>query len=158
MQHLLIEASSLADKGALDSRSEGLVFDSQCWPCVEVVGKLRIPHCLGPPSCNGYLVHRSKVGSIVVFCIGAHLARGKVCWTCVVMESGLYTTFTFTYQGPYTHNHPLVFTFSNCILLFIMGCLAIHVSSSWSLNFLKCFKECMWFLARHGSFSSRLLT
>ena len=41
-------------------------------------GKLHIPHCLGPPSCNGYLVHRSKVGSIVAGCIGAHLARGKV--------------------------------------------------------------------------------
>ena len=63
---------------ALDSRSEGLVFDSQCWPCVEVLGKLRIPHCLGPPSRNGYLVQRSKVGSIVAGCTGTHLARGKV--------------------------------------------------------------------------------
>ena len=63
---------------ALDSRSEGLGFDSQCWPCVEVLGKHRIPHCLGPPSRNGYQVHRSKVGSIVAGCIGAHLARGKV--------------------------------------------------------------------------------
>ena len=45
---------------------------------VEMLGKLRIPHCLGPPSRNGYLVHRSKVGSIVAGCIGAHLARGKV--------------------------------------------------------------------------------
>ena len=64
--------------GALDSRSEGLRFDSQCWPCAEVSGKLRIPHCLGPPSHNWYLVHRSKVGSSVAGCIGAHLARGKV--------------------------------------------------------------------------------
>ena len=63
---------------ALDSRSEGLGFDSQCWPCVEVSGKLCIPHCLGPPSRNGYLVHRSKVGSIVSGCTGAHLARGKI--------------------------------------------------------------------------------
>ena len=38
----------------------------------------RIPHCLGPPSHNVYLVCRSKVGSIVAGCIGAHLARGKV--------------------------------------------------------------------------------
>ena len=63
---------------ALDSRSEDLGFESQCWPCVEVSDKLRIPHCLGPPSHNGYLVHRSKVGSTVAGCIGAHLARGKV--------------------------------------------------------------------------------
>ena len=62
----------------LDSRSEGLVFDSQCWPCVVLSGKLRIPHCLCPPSRNRYLVHRSKVGSIVAGYIGAHLARGKV--------------------------------------------------------------------------------
>ena len=48
-----------------------------------------IPHCLGPPSRNGYLVHRSKVGSIVASCIDAYLAVGKskVYWTCIVMES-----------------------------------------------------------------------
>ena len=63
---------------ALDSRSEGLGLDSQCWTFVEVSGKLRISHCLGPPSCNMYLVRRSKVGSIVAGCIGAHLPRGKV--------------------------------------------------------------------------------
>ena len=63
---------------ALDSRSVGLGFDSQCWPWVEVLGKLCIPHCLGPSSRNGYLVHRSKVGSIVAGCIDAHLARVKV--------------------------------------------------------------------------------
>ena len=72
-----VGACGLVDK-ALDSRSEGLGFDSQCWPCVAVLGKLCIPHCLGPPSRNGYLVHRSKVGSIVAGCIGAHLARRKV--------------------------------------------------------------------------------
>ena len=74
---ILVGASGPVDT-ALDSRSEGLGFDSQCWPCVEVSGKLCIPHCLGPPSGNGYLVHRSKVGSIFTGCIGAHLARGKV--------------------------------------------------------------------------------
>ena len=63
---------------ALDSRSDGLGFDSQCWPCVAMSGKLRIPHCLSPPSHNGYLVHKSKVESIAAGCIGAHLARGKV--------------------------------------------------------------------------------
>ena len=63
---------------ALDSKSEGLGFDSQCWPCVEVLGKLCIQHCLGPPSCNGYLVHRSNVESIVPGCIGTQLARGKI--------------------------------------------------------------------------------
>ena len=70
-------ACGLVDR-ALDSRSEGLGFDSQCWPCVEVLGKLRIRHCLVPPSRNGYLVHRSKVGSIVAGCIGANLSRGKI--------------------------------------------------------------------------------
>ena len=70
-------ACGLVDR-ALDSRSEGLGFDSHCWPCVEVSGKLCIPHCLGPRSRNGYLVHRCKVGSIVAGCIDPHLARGKV--------------------------------------------------------------------------------
>ena len=60
----LSEACGKVDR-ALDSRSEGLGFDSHYWPCVEVVGKLHIPYCLGPPSRNGYLVDRSKVGSIV---------------------------------------------------------------------------------------------
>ena len=46
-------------------RSEGLGFDSQCCLCVEVSGKLCIPHSLSPPGCNGYLVYRSKVGSIL---------------------------------------------------------------------------------------------
>ena len=63
---------------AVDRRSKGLVFDSQCWSCVEVSGKLRVPHCLGPPSHNGYLVHRYKVGLIVAGFIGTHLVRGKV--------------------------------------------------------------------------------
>ena len=58
--------------------SEGLGFDSQCWALVKVAGKLHIPHCLSPPSRNGYLVHRFKVGSVVADCIGAHLAKGKV--------------------------------------------------------------------------------
>ena len=42
------------------------------WP------KLRIPYCFGPLSRTGYLVHRSKVRSIVAGCIGAHLERGKI--------------------------------------------------------------------------------
>ena len=58
MQHLLIEASGLSDMGAyacgqmdraLNLRSEGLGFDSHRWSCVEVLGKLLIPHCLCPP-------------------------------------------------------------------------------------------------------------
>ena len=74
--HYIVGACGQVDR-ALDSRSQGLGFDSQCWPCVEVSGKLCIPHCLGPPSRNGYLVHRSKVGSIVA--VGAHCqGEGKV--------------------------------------------------------------------------------
>ena len=36
--------------------SEGLGFDSHCWSCVEVLGKLLISYCLCPPSSDGYLV------------------------------------------------------------------------------------------------------
>ena len=38
---------------AFCSRLEGLGFDSQCWPCVDVSGKLHIPHYLCPPSKGG---------------------------------------------------------------------------------------------------------
>ena len=51
-------------------------FDSQCQPCVEVSGKLRIPHCLDPPNSSGYLVLRSKAGSIVAGCC-TPTARGR---------------------------------------------------------------------------------
>ena len=98
----------------LDLISEGLGFDSQCWPCVDVsslaynttgedlnpimqirempcvmdfprrcpsdcVGQTScIPHPLSPPSRNGYLVHRSKVGSIVAGCCAPTARGGKV--------------------------------------------------------------------------------
>ena len=71
---------------ALDSIPEGLRFDSKCWPCIEVSGKLLVLHCLSPPGRNGYLVYRLMAGSIVAGCIGTHLARGKVKCTCVVID------------------------------------------------------------------------
>ena len=46
-----------------NSRSEGLEFDSHCWSCVDVLGKLLIPYCLSPPRSNGYLVER-KIGKL----------------------------------------------------------------------------------------------
>ena len=64
--------------GCWTQRSEGLGFNSQCWSWVKVSGKLRIPQWLGPSSCNEYLVHKSKVGSIVAGCISVHLAKGMV--------------------------------------------------------------------------------
>ena len=64
---------------ALDSRLEGFGVQFPVLAmCRSVSGKLCIPHCLGLPGRNGHLVHRSKVGSIVAGCIGAHLTRGKV--------------------------------------------------------------------------------
>ena len=53
-------------------------FESQCWSCVKVSGKLHIPNSLDPPSHNGYLVRRFKVGSTVADCSRCHLASGKV--------------------------------------------------------------------------------
>ena len=53
---------------ASDFRSKGLGFDFCTWSSVKVLGKLFISYCPGPPNCNGYLVHRSKVGLIVVVC------------------------------------------------------------------------------------------
>ena len=45
---------------------------------LEVLGKLLIPHFLGPPSRNGYLVHRARVGSIVAGCCVRTAKGGKV--------------------------------------------------------------------------------
>ena len=70
----------------LDSRSEGRGFESQCRPCVEVSSKLCIPHCLGPPSRNGYLEHRSKVRLIVAGCCALTARGGKVWRTCNHMD------------------------------------------------------------------------
>ena len=47
----------------LDSRSEGLGFDSHCCSCVEVLGKLLIPYCLHPSNSDGYKVE-IKVGEL----------------------------------------------------------------------------------------------
>ena len=73
----MVETCGQVDR-PLYSGSEGLGFDSQYWLCAQVSSKLRIPHCLSPASCNGYVVPRSKVGSIVAGSIGARLAWGKV--------------------------------------------------------------------------------
>ena len=69
--------------------------------CVEVSCKLHTSHCLGPPSCNGYLVHRSKVGLIVTGCIGAHFARLNLsCHDVWHLElSGCITTLTVRNGG-----------------------------------------------------------
>ena len=73
-------------------------FDSQCWSCVEVLGKLHISHCLGPPSRNGYLVHRSKVGSIVAVCCAPTATAGKVGRTYVdTWISGLVNMYRYLY-------------------------------------------------------------
>ena len=113
---------------ALDSSSEGLGVDSQSWPCVEVSCKFRIPHCLGPPSHNGYLVHRSNIESIVAGCNGAHLARGKVksvehalswrldpkqlpllllsCYFYIIQAPYMTLQFTYTMTVILTDSHP----------------------------------------------------
>ena len=44
-----------------DSRSQGSGFDSHCWSCVEVSGKLLIPYCLRPCNIDRYLVERKIV-------------------------------------------------------------------------------------------------
>ena len=55
LQTFYMGANGKVDR-ALDSKSKGLGFDSYCWSCVEVSGKLIILCCLCPFSNNGYLV------------------------------------------------------------------------------------------------------
>ena len=73
---VFVGARSRVD-GTFASRSEDLGLRSYCWSCVEVLGKLHIPHCFSPPSRTGNLVHRPKAGSIVAGCIGSHLTVKK---------------------------------------------------------------------------------
>ena len=49
----------------LDLRLEDLGFDSHCWSCVEVLGKLLIPYCLCLPSSTEYHVER-KLGKLLI--------------------------------------------------------------------------------------------
>ena len=51
-EHIVVVGACGPVDWALDSRLEGVGFDSQCWPCVKVLRKLCIPHCLGPSSCT----------------------------------------------------------------------------------------------------------
>ena len=128
-------AYGLVDR-ALDSRSEGLGFDSQCWPCAEVLAKLSIPH-LGPPSHNGYLVHRSKVGSIVAGSIAALLARGKVksvehalSWSLDSKQLPL-PIYIYIHSHVLFNNIQAIPTYMNLLLCFKYNltiiCLSIHL-------------------------------
>ena len=79
-----------------DSRLGGLGFDSQWMSCVEMLGKLRIPRCLSPPSRNGYLVQRVKIGSIIAGCLRCPLLGDKWSTDYLHICSDLkMNTFTF---------------------------------------------------------------
>ena len=56
-------------------KTKGLGFDFQHRSYAKMLGKLHIPHSLRIPSCNGYPVHRFKVGSISAGCIGTRLQK-----------------------------------------------------------------------------------
>ena len=72
-------------------------FNSQCWPCIKVSGKLCIPCFLSPASCNGYLVHRSKVGSRVAGCCAPTVRGGKVWRTCSHMDIWTLNRYLYFY-------------------------------------------------------------
>ena len=61
---------------ALDSRTKDLGFDSHCWSCVKMLGKLLIPYHLRQPSSDGYLVEREKYTVM----IGHSCNRICNCW------------------------------------------------------------------------------
>ena len=57
------------------------------------VGQLSIPHCYGPSSRNEYLVHRSKVGPVVLGKVNSQLI------IFIMHHSDLKTNiFTFTFN------------------------------------------------------------
>ena len=101
---------------ALGSRSEDLGFDSHCWSCVEVTGKLLISCCLCPPNSDGYLVEQIKL----ICNVGRNaLNFPQKSWTC---NKGVFQYqrctvhsigFTFRYLD-YKHIH-LHFTFMKLV-------------------------------------------
>ena len=130
---------------ALDSRSEGLGFDSQCWPCVEVSGKIHIPHCLGPPARNAHLVHRSKIRLTFAGCC-APTARGGKAWrTCAVTRISGLQTYLYLFissweilliqQNTSRNKSTLPFCYSKTYLnwTFIKRCLLQLKSAEWTL-------------------------
>ena len=87
----------------LASNSKGLGFDSHCWSCVEASDKLRISYRLGPPSRNGYLVHRSKIGSIAADCRRHRVVivgwLSYICAQTLLLTCSPWLYFTITYKA-----------------------------------------------------------
>ena len=88
-----MEACGHVDK-ALDSRSEGLEFDSQCWPCVEVSGKL-FHTALLYPAVMGIWCTDPRLNQYLQAAVRPTAREGKS-WTCGYLDSK-QITFTFTF-------------------------------------------------------------
>ena len=77
----------------LSTNSFHFFYHLECSWCLNVIG---------PPSRNGYLVHRSKVGSIVAGCIGAYLEMRKVKSVEHALSSSLHSK-PLPLPLPYSH-------------------------------------------------------
>ena len=76
--HKSIQAASGQVNRVFDSQSKGLGFDSLFWSYVEVPTDFAFHTAsVHNPSQNGYLMHKSRAGSIVAGYICAHLAQSK---------------------------------------------------------------------------------
>ena len=72
-------------------QKSGLGFDSHCWSCVEMSGKLVIPCCCCPPSSNRYLVEQKMLNcrdgsscrndDMIKDCVPIQAVKCTVYWT-----------------------------------------------------------------------------
>ena len=117
-------ACGLVDR-VLNSRLQGLWFDSHCWLCVEVSGKLVIPTCLWLPSSDGYLVEWIQLNCNNWEC-AVKVVQVDACF-CNFTE---LTIFSFTYVS-----HLPMLNFWNTILccnICVQCCnLLLHSLLSW---------------------------
>ena len=155
-RQFMVGACGQVDR-ALDSRAEGLRFDIQCWP-LRTVSWTSYSTCFGPPSCNGYLMHRSNVISIVAGCSVPAARECKGWRTCVVTWiSGLWTN-TFIVMA--IHLTYFLYDFLTCSvhlgiiirwinglpieITYSMGFAIMRVALAWEQNIIMLSYGCHW--------------
>ena len=62
----------------VDSKSKGLEYDSHCWSCVKVLGKLLIPFCLCLPSSDGYLMEQESLAIAAAKCANDEFSQEEM--------------------------------------------------------------------------------
>lgn len=96
-------------------RARGLGFNSWNWSCVKALGKPWIPHCLGLPSHDGYLVERGKkcvIGYMLLKSTHIVTERWDRSWMSQFLCRGRYLLGYLNYKH-LTFTCPFMFLITN---------------------------------------------